>query len=315
MSPETRLTTSVAAAFAAAVLARSSATCAANIVTSSAELGDRHRMSLAQLHAFFVNVRSAVRAYGRDHIHFVWHGGEPFLIPLEYYEQVGALQREVFGGDGTYSNLVQSNLTVLTERHVAFLREHRFFTHTIGVSFDVYGDQRLDTQGRLRTQTVLANLQRLRDEGISFGAITVLARNTLSHVEAIYRFYDSLGLSVRFLPFYKSASDAQVAQHSLNFHQITRSFKASATRAQAVAEARERMTRYCTSCPYFGYCPGRFAAEATVEQRRMLATDGCPVRELVKHIIQRLQGTCIAEQMARERGTAPSEPSALAVDA
>jgi uncharacterized protein len=359
-----------------------------------AELGDRHRMSLTDLRAFFVNVRSAVRAYGRNHIHFVWHGGEPFLIPLDYYEQIGALQQEVFAGGITYANLVQTNLTVLTERHVDFLREHRFFTHAIGVSFDVYGDQRVDTRGRLRTQTVLANLQRLKDAGIAFGAITVLARNTVAHVAEIHRFYDSLGISVRFLPFYKSASDEQVAQHSLTFEEITTSFKTvfdawlvserapamhpledyiryalaamagrrprmhepdteeqvfligthgdvfgvadtyvpgrcygnvfredlgvalrSAERAQVVAESRERMERYCASCPYFGYCPGRFAAEATAEQRRMLATDGCPVRELVGHIIQRLQRTSIAEKMARERAESLSEPPALAVGA
>jgi uncharacterized protein len=358
-----------------------------------AELGDRRRMSLSQLRAFFVNVRTAVREYGRDHIDFIWHGGEPFLIPLDYYEQIGALQREVLEA-GSYSNFVQTNLTVLTDRHIAFLRENRFFNKSIGVSFDVYGDQRVDTEGRLRTKSVLANMQRLRDEGIAFGAITVLARNTLPHVEAIHRFYESLGVSVRFLPFYKSASDAQVEQHSLDFDEITRSFKsvfdawlvserappvhpledyiryalaamqgqrqdayqpssdeqvfligthgdvygvaetyttgrcygnvfhedfglslASTARAQVMAESRERIARYCTSCPYFGHCPGRFVAEATAEQRRMLATDGCPVRELVGHIIQRLLVTPLGERTARERASQSSEAPALAAGA
>jgi uncharacterized protein len=358
-----------------------------------AELGDRRRMSLSQLRAFFVNVRTAVREYGRDHIDFIWHGGEPFLIPLDYYEQIGALQREVLEA-GSYSNFVQTNLTVLTDRHIAFLRENRFFNKSIGVSFDVYGDQRVDTEGRLRTKSVLANMQRLRDEGIAFGAITVLARNTLPHVAAIHRFYESLGVSVRFLPFYKSASDAQVEQHSLDFDEITRSFKsvfdawlvserappvhpledyiryalgamqgqrqdayqpssdeqvfligthgdvygvaetytpgrcygnvfhedfglslASTARAQVMAESRERIARYCTSCPYFGHCPGRFVAEATAEQRRMLATDGCPVRELVGHIIQRLLVTPLGERTARERASQSSEAPALAAGA
>jgi len=82
-----------------------------------------------------------------------------------------------------------------------------------------------------------------------------------------------------------------------------------------MAEARERTARYCTSCPYYGYCPGKFAAEATAEQRRMLAADGCPVRELMRHIIQRLQGTSVAERLARDRTAAPSEAPALAVGA
>ena len=48
---------------------------------------------------------------------------------------------------------------------------------------------------------VLRNLQRLRDADIRFGAIVVLARNTLPRIREIYRFYDSLGIPVRLLPF------------------------------------------------------------------------------------------------------------------
>ena len=190
-----------------------------------AELGERRRMRLDDLRAFFLNVRTAVREYGRDRIHFIWHGGEPFLVPLDYYERIGELQREIFGDGIECLNLVQTNLTVLTERHIEFVREQRFFANSLGVSFDVYGDQRVDTRGRLRTETVLSNMQRLKDGGVSFGAITVLARNTVERVEEIYRFYDSLGVSVRFLPFYKSSNDAQVAQHALSFEEITTSLK------------------------------------------------------------------------------------------
>jgi hypothetical protein len=52
-----------------------------------------------------------------------------------------------------------------------------------------------------------------------------------------------------------------------------------------------------------GYCPGRFAAEATREQRRMLETSGCPVREVVEHIIRRIDRTPVAARMASERET------------
>jgi uncharacterized protein len=357
-----------------------------------AELGKRRRMGLEQLRAFFVNVRDAVPAYDRQRIHFVWHGGEPFLIPLDYYERIGELQREIFGDDLGYMNLVQTNLTVLTDRHIEFVREQRFFANSLGVSFDVYGDQRVDTRGRLRTDTVLTNLQRLKDGGVAFGAITVLARNTLARIEEIYRFYDSLGISVRFLPFYKSSNDGQVAEHSLSFEEITTSLQkifdawlvsetativhpledyiryalaamAAGTRYQhdpesgeqvflvdtdgatygvadtydrdhhygnvflddfgkvlnsparqrAAREGRERMARYCASCPYFGYCPGRFAAEATQEQRRMLESDGCPVREVMQHILQRLEHTDMPERIGHM--SARSGGEALAVGA
>lgn len=351
------------------------------------QLGERRRMSLVELREFFTSVRDSVRGYGRDRVHFVWHGGEPLLIPLEHYERIGELQKEIFGDDLGYENLVQTNLTVLTERHIDFLREQRFFSRSIGVSFDVYGDQRVDTRGELRTRTVLENMQRLMDAGVSFGAITVLARNTLARIAEIYHFYDTLGVSVRLLPFYKSAFDGQVAEHSLVFHEITTSLKNvfdawlvserattvypledylryalaaiggaaiakhrpetdeqvflvdtngdtygvadtydrqyqygnvftqrfddvlhSGSRARAAREGQERMGKYCASCPYFGYCPGRFTAEATLEQRRMLEADGCPVREMIEHIIRRVDRTAVAKRMVSERLTRREPP-------
>src|SRR3569623_1029841 len=71
-----------------------------------AELGIRKRMQLEQLRSFFVNVRGAVLQQGRSKIHFVWHGGEPLLIPIEYYEKIGAIQRQVLGSEIAYANVM-----------------------------------------------------------------------------------------------------------------------------------------------------------------------------------------------------------------
>lgn len=331
------------------------------------ELGERRRMQPGELRRLFTNVRDGVRRAGLNRIHFIWHGGEPLLVPIDYYEQIGEIQREVIGNDIEYVNALQTNLTVLTDRHVEFLRDKRFFNHAVGVSFDVYGDQRVDIKGRLRTSTILANMQRLRDAGVKFGAICVLARNTFPRIGEIYRFFDSLRIPVRFLPFYKSATDDQIGAHALSFQEITSALKevfnawlvsdsatnitpldeltryalavisgkprgtyeaaddenvflidtngdtygvadtystdrrygnlfdmdfealrTSAPRGQSMDAARDRLQRYCATCPYFGYCPGRYAAEASPEQRRVLATDGCAVREIIAHIIERV---------------------------
>ena len=357
------------------------------------QLGDRRRMSLDSLRAFFAHVADAAGRYGRRRIDFIWHGGEPLLIPLDTYLAIGELQREVIGERAEVLNLLQTNLTVLTDRHLEFLGAKRFFAEGIGVSFDVYGDQRVDVLGQLRTETVLANIQRLREAGIAFGAITVLARNTLPHIEAIFRFYDSLGISFRILPFYKSAFEEQVQAHALDYEEIVGAFcavfdawlvsptatrvfplddylgyalaaiaggekrfhdpaqgetvflvdtdgetygvadtyaqghaygnvfkqdfsdvLASPERTQAVAAANARMEKHCTHCPYHGYCPGTFAADATAEQRRMLDDEGCPVREVIAHMIRRVEHMEVAVRLNGSQGTRqPAEP-ALAID-
>src|SRR5262245_33030891 len=184
-----------------------------------AELGLKHRMSLEQIAAMFKHCAHYAQANGLEDVSFVWHGGEPFLVPLEVYEAIGELQRQIFGDRIKYENYVQTNLTVLTDKHLEFLKSKRFFAG-MGVSFDVYGDQRVDIKGREKREIVLKNIERLLEAGIEFGAIAVLARNTLPHARAIYRFFDTLGVPFRFLPFYLSASPSQIDVHALTYEEI-----------------------------------------------------------------------------------------------
>src|ERR1700733_9916909 len=76
-------------------------------------LGDKSRMSLEQVEAAFQNIKSGIAELGINRADFVWHGGEPFLVPLDYYEHVDLLQKQNFGADFKYGNSVQTNLTVL----------------------------------------------------------------------------------------------------------------------------------------------------------------------------------------------------------
>ena len=144
-------------------------------------LGDKSRMSLEQVEAAFQNIKNSIAELGISRADFVWHGGEPFLVPLDYYERVDVLQKQIFGADSKYGNSVQTNLTILTDRHIRFLQDG--FFESVGVSFDVYGEQRVDARGRSRTDTVRSNMQKLIDRQINFAAIAVLARDTAVHPE------------------------------------------------------------------------------------------------------------------------------------
>src|ERR1700730_15338118 len=127
-----------------------------------AELDKKQRMSFDQIRTLFENVAEFVVDNHYTDIEFVWHGGEPFLIPLDYYDAIGKLQKDIFGDRVQVSNGVQTNLTILTDRHLEHLKTRRFFSG-IGVSIDPYGDQRLNKKGTQSTNTVLGNIQRLVD--------------------------------------------------------------------------------------------------------------------------------------------------------
>lgn len=186
-------------------------------------LGNKVRMNLDQIRAAFQNIKSSVTELAIAKVDFIWHGGEPFLIPLEFYEGVNLIQKDIFGTEFKYINSVQTNLTILTERHIEFLK--RGFFEDIGVSFDVCGDQRVDTAGRSRTDLVRANIHKLIDRQIRFGAIAVLARHALRSIKHIYRFFDELGIDHRLLAYYRSVSSKQAQRHGLDFDELVGAYK------------------------------------------------------------------------------------------
>jgi uncharacterized protein len=339
------------------------------------ELGNKQRMSLDLISRIFENIADHVVPNEYEWVSFVWHGGEPLLIPLEYYESIGRLQRDIFGDKIGVWNVVQTNLTVMTPRHLEFLKSQKFFRY-IGISFDVLGDQRVDTQGRLKSNIILENMQKLIDHGIPFGAIAVLARNTLPHVKPIYKFYDQLQVGSRFLPFYMDASNDQIARHAVTYDEQVAALNTifaewlasenatpvdpigeyvdyaiahisgrpakryrrdsdefvfmvgldggvwgqgeayepeyqygnlaqdtfgqiltSPGRRRSIEEAQSRSERFCGQCRYYGACPGYFVADSSPQQKRMFEESGCPVKEVVDHIVRTFEATGVAERI------------------
>ena len=108
-------------------------------------------------------------------------------------------------------------------RHIEFL-EGGFFEY-IGVSFDVYGDQRVDTKGKSSADLVRANLRKLIDHQIAFGGIAVLARDTLPDIKQIYRFFDALGVEHRILAYYRTVGSEQTQRHGLDFDELVGAYK------------------------------------------------------------------------------------------
>jgi uncharacterized protein len=186
-------------------------------------LGEKARMSLEHIRTAFQNIKGSINELAIESADFVWHGGEPFLIPLEFYEQVDLLQKQIFGTELKYNNSVQTNLTVLTERQIEFLKTG--FFGDIGVSFDVYGDQRVDTKGRPRTDVVRTNIDKLISHKIDFAAIAVLARDTLPSIKKIYRFFDELNIDHRILAYYRSVSSEQAQRHGLDFDELVGAYR------------------------------------------------------------------------------------------
>jgi uncharacterized protein len=153
----------------------------------------------------------------------IWHGGEPALLPLSYFEKVLELQSRILGESrlrrGEFLNVLQTNLYSLPDEKLELFARSGI---QLGISLDLIGGVRLDVGGNETEERVVANMDRLRERGVRFGAITVLAGHTHRRIVAIYNFYESLGVDFRLLPLFDAPLNTPEAPFALTAGQAAR---------------------------------------------------------------------------------------------
>ncbi len=181
-------------------------------------------MSLEQIAAMLHNIADYYKNTDKQ-FHFIWHGGEPFIIEPEYYLAIHQLQAEILGAAGfDYRNTTQTNLTLLSARYIDALKNENVFDG-IGVSIDIYGKERVNMAGKPVEEKVLDNMQKLNDNDIPFGCITVLSRQTYPYVEKIYTFFDDIQANCRFLPIYRTGFESLDDSNCLSYAEVIDAFQ------------------------------------------------------------------------------------------
>lgn len=191
------------------------------------EFNDLHKtdvMSISQIESLYRHIESYYRSLNEyTDIHFIWHGGEPLLLPPRFYWEALDLQTQIFTGDNyRITNGVQTNLTILDDERILLLAEG---FDRVGISIDIFGDLRVYENGRDSQARVLANIDRLRAVDIDFGCITVLNQKNIDRIEQIYQFYRELGLSARLLPLHQTINEGQNGGIEIDPHTVLQAFK------------------------------------------------------------------------------------------
>lgn len=157
---------------------------------------ERFRMPDEVLRAY---VQRYIAAQPTPEVEFVWQGGEPLLMGLDFFRLAVAYQRE-FADGKRIRNTLQTNGTLIDESWAAFLREEDFM---VGLSLDgprqVHDLYRLDKRGRSSFDEVMRGLRLLLERGVSVNVLVTVARDVDSHALEIYRFLKAEG--VRFIQF------------------------------------------------------------------------------------------------------------------
>ncbi|MDE6418101.1 MAG: anaerobic sulfatase-maturation protein [Duncaniella sp.] len=145
-------------------------------------------------------VRSYIEAQPADSVLFTWHGGEPLLRGLGFYERAIALQQKYAGGRQV-DNCIQTNGTLLTDEWCRFFRDNNFL---VGVSID--GPREVhDAYRRLRGggptfDGVMRGIEKLDRNGVEWNAMAVVNDINVRRPLELYHFFrDTLGC--QFLQF------------------------------------------------------------------------------------------------------------------
>ncbi|NLU99137.1 anaerobic sulfatase maturase [Marinomonas sp. UCMA 3892] len=146
-------------------------------------------------------IREQIQSQQGDVIDFVWQGGEPTLLGVDFFRQVIAFQ-EQYRGYKTVTNSLQTNATLLDKEWALFFKEHHFL---IGVSID--GDRisndtyRLSRKGKSTFDETLNGLALLKKHNVDFNTLAVVNAENVKRPLNVYAFLKRIGSRyMQFIP-------------------------------------------------------------------------------------------------------------------
>ena len=164
-------------------------------------------MSLEQIERMFENFAEHFRLFDTPiKARFAWHGGEPLLVPPEFYREMRKIQQKVFTDEHVQvANTVQTNMTVLDDERLDLLLNT---FDGVGVSLDLYSGLRVNKLNVCQENRAIENLDHAISKGLSAQGITVLTASTIDKTAEIYKFWRDRRMSFRVLPIEKGMYEA-----------------------------------------------------------------------------------------------------------
>ncbi|UCC27081.1 MAG: anaerobic sulfatase maturase [Gemmatimonadales bacterium] len=182
--------------------------------------GSDFRMSDEVLEEF---TRQYIESQLTPEVVFVWQGGEPTLMGLDFYRRAVQFQTQFAKPGMRILNTLQTNGASLDDEWCAFFRDQGFL---IGISVDgprhLHDAYRVDKGGRPTYERTLRGLELLRAHGVEFNVLTTVHAANVAHPMEVYRHLrDDLGVTwLQFIPIVEP-SPAGGPSHPVSERSVT----------------------------------------------------------------------------------------------
>lgn len=166
-------------------------------------------------------LRRMIRTYmasDQDVYAFIWHGGEPSIMPLAFYEKAVAYQKQYAPPGARISNTFQTNGVQIPENLARFMARYRFLC---GVSLDgpahIHDQYRKTLHHGPSHALVIKGIKTLSGAGVALNALTLVSRANVHYPLKTYRYLKSLGFEyLHFIPCAETAPDGTAAPFAIN---------------------------------------------------------------------------------------------------
>jgi uncharacterized protein len=170
-----------------------------------------YRMSDHMLEAF---IQAYLESQSLSPVAFVWQGGEPTLMGLDFFRKVVDLQHTYTRGKQV-TNSLQTNGTLLDDSWCEFLAQNNFL---VGLSLDgpeeIHNTYRRDRQGESTFATVMRSLECLQRHQVEFNVLCCVANHNQKTPLDVYQFFKEQGIQyIQFIPIVErhASSTAQAS--------------------------------------------------------------------------------------------------------
>lgn len=156
---------------------------------------------------------------GRE-VPFMWQGGEPTLLGVDYFRRVVELQNRYALPGKRITNTLQTNGTLLDDEWGNFLAEENF---SVGLSIDgpreLHDRYRVTRGGKPTFDQVWRGINVLKQHNVRFATLTVVHRELAYHPLEVYEFLrDQCGPLIQFIPLVERDAATRLKPQSLAGH-------------------------------------------------------------------------------------------------
>lgn len=159
---------------------------------------DKHAMTLEMLELY---VKMYISESVDQEVIFTWHGGEPLLQKIDFYQKAVEYQRKyALQYNKTVMNSLQTNGTLIDDTWAKFFAQHGFL---IGLSIDgpeqLHDYYRITKNGKSSFNEVMRGLALLNKYQVEFNILATVNSYNVHFPLKVYQFFKQIG--ARYIQF------------------------------------------------------------------------------------------------------------------